>query len=122
MLLKHLNRLASIEASLHTQYISREKELNNRKEIHKPPKSMTPLDEHHTVSLNVFQLRSHCQTIKQSLFHFYRPLGGRGLETKRRISLRYECGISHLSRDMGFPTMWYVRPAQAQTSLRIRAV
>ena len=25
------------------------------------------------------------------------------------------------SRDMGFPTMWYVRPAEAQTSLRIRA-
>ena len=27
-----------------------------------------------------------------------------------------------LSRDMRFPTMWYVRPAKAQTSLRIRAV
>ena len=27
-----------------------------------------------------------------------------------------------LSRDMGFPSMWYVRPAKAQTSLRIRAV
>ena len=24
--------------------------------------------------------------------------------------------------DMRFPTMWYVRPAKAQTSLRIRAV
>ena len=28
----------------------------------------------------------------------------------------------HLSRDMRFPTMWYVRPAKAKTSLRIRAV
>ena len=28
----------------------------------------------------------------------------------------------NMSRDMRFPTMWYVRPAQAQTSLRIRAV
>ena len=28
----------------------------------------------------------------------------------------------HLSRDMRFPTMWYVRPATAQTSLRIHAV
>ena len=28
----------------------------------------------------------------------------------------------HLSRDMRFPTMWYVRPAKPQTSLRIRAV
>ena len=28
----------------------------------------------------------------------------------------------YLSRDMIFPTMWYVRPAKAQTSLRTRAV
>ena len=27
-----------------------------------------------------------------------------------------------MSHDMRFPTMWYVRPAKAQTSLRIRAV
>ena len=27
-----------------------------------------------------------------------------------------------LNRDMRFPTMWYVRPEKAQTSLRIRAV
>ena len=30
--------------------------------------------------------------------------------------------IQYLSRDMRFPTMWYVRPAKAQTSLRICAV
>ena len=30
--------------------------------------------------------------------------------------------FGHLSRDMRFPTKWYVRPAKAQTSLRIRAV
>ena len=29
---------------------------------------------------------------------------------------------SHLGRIMRFPTMWYVRPAKAQTSLRICAV
>ena len=29
---------------------------------------------------------------------------------------------TYLSRDMRFPTMRYVRPAKAQTSLRIRAV
>ena len=29
---------------------------------------------------------------------------------------------NHFSRDMRFPTMLYVRPAQAQTSLHIRAV
>ena len=28
----------------------------------------------------------------------------------------------HMCRDMWFPTMWYVWPAEAQTSLRIRAV
>ena len=28
----------------------------------------------------------------------------------------------YISRDMGIPTMWYVRPAKPQTSLRIRAV
>ena len=28
----------------------------------------------------------------------------------------------HLSRNMRFPTMWYVRQANVQTSLRIRAV
>ena len=30
--------------------------------------------------------------------------------------------LNHLSRDVRFPTMWYVRPAKAQTSQRIRAV
>ena len=28
----------------------------------------------------------------------------------------------HMSRDMRFPTMWYVQPAMAQTSLCMRAV
>ena len=31
-------------------------------------------------------------------------------------------GTSNLSRDMRIPTMWYVQPAKAETSLRIRAV
>ena len=31
-------------------------------------------------------------------------------------------GGYNMSSDMRFPTMWYVRPAKAQTSLRIRAV
>ena len=30
--------------------------------------------------------------------------------------------IPQMSRDMRFLTMWYVRPAKAQASLRIRAV
>ena len=32
------------------------------------------------------------------------------------------CGWFVFSRDMRFPKIWYVRPAKAQTSLRIRAV
>ena len=36
-----------------------------------------------------------------------------------QYSLEYH---DNMSRDMRFPTMWYVRPAKAQTSLRIRAV
>ena len=36
--------------------------------------------------------------------------------------LYFKHGHSERSRDMRFPTMWYVRPAKAQTSLRIRAV
>ena len=38
---------------------------------------------------------------------------------------RFICKInmySYMSQCMRFPTMWYVRPAKAQTSLRIRAV
>ena len=30
--------------------------------------------------------------------------------------------VRYMSCDMGFPTMWYVRPAKPQISLRIRAV
>ena len=45
----------------------------------------------------------------------------------RKVSIDVGQGIPHkdqnnLSRDMRFPTMWYVRPAKPQISLRIRAV
>ena len=30
--------------------------------------------------------------------------------------------LKQIRRDMRFPTMWYVQPAKAQTSLRILAV
>ena len=39
-----------------------------------------------------------------------------------RLHWRSFCAALNMSRDMRFPTMWYVRPAKAQTSLRIRAV
>ena len=35
---------------------------------------------------------------------------------------RKGAGLQYRSRDMRFPIMWYVRPANAQTSLRVRAV
>ena len=40
----------------------------------------------------------------------------------QRTLLKSFLHIPYLSRDMRFPTMWYVRPAKPQTSLRIRAV
>ena len=35
---------------------------------------------------------------------------------------RFFNALKQMSRNMGFPTMWYVRPAKAQTSLRIRTI
>ena len=37
-------------------------------------------------------------------------------------SLAYLAKNTLMSRDMRFPTMWYVRPAKAQISLRIRSL
>ena len=39
-----------------------------------------------------------------------------------RLLWSFVVSTYHLSLDMRFPTMWYVRPATPQTSLRIRAV
>ena len=36
---------------------------------------------------------------------------------RKRLTVQF-----YLSRDMRFPTMWYVRPAKPQISLRICAV
>ena len=51
--------------------------------------------------------------------------------SNKRVN-RHKCQRNHIksenmymyemSHDMKFPTMWYVRPEKAQTSLRIRAV
>ena len=38
---------------------------------------------------------------------------------KSRVSIAQDI---YMSRDMRFPTMWYVRPAKPQISLRIRAI
>ena len=44
---------------------------------------------------------------------------GAGAQRKSYILIVYQ---NELSRDMRFPTMWYVRPAKPQISLPIRAV
>ena len=60
--------------------------------------------------IHPFLTRSH-----QRLFHVIDILIGR---TFIHVTLE----VVKLSSNMIFPTMWYVRPAKAQTSLRIRAV
>ena len=47
----------------------------------------------------------------------------RAKEKSRNESLNIACQVevTKLSRGMRFPTIWYVRPSKAQTSLRIRA-
>ena len=50
---------------------------------------------------------------------------GRALLTQVKeldISSEWLIHDSHVSRDVWFPTVWYVIPARAQTGLRIRAV
>ena len=37
-----------------------------------------------------------------------------------RLNQEPQINLNNLSRDMRFPTMWYVRSAKSQTSLRIR--
>ena len=43
-------------------------------------------------------------------------------KSKDSLKACFENGNIHMSRGMRFPTMWYVRPAKPQISLRIRAV
>ena len=46
----------------------------------------------------------------------------RGAYIRIRTVRRLHTRKSYMSHDMRFPTMWYIRPAKAQSSLRIRAV
>ena len=41
------------------------------------------------------------------------------LKISRLLSKLWSSDSKNMSRDMGFPTIWYMRPAKAQTSLRI---
>ena len=40
---------------------------------------------------------------------------------KNKQGQKHNNEMTKLSSDMKFPTMWYVQPVKAQTSLRIRA-
>ena len=69
---------------------------------------------HSPVKIHLLQRNSHAVN-KQSCDYQYthsRPL-------KFLIA---DLFITHMSQCMRFPTMWYVRPAKSQISLRIRAV
>ena len=45
----------------------------------------------------------------------------KGVKFIKRVAVS-EAIVEHMSRDMRFPTMWYMRPVKPQISLRIRAV
>ena len=55
---------------------------------------------------------SNLLTLRYCIYHAYKLM----LKCQPMLAFLY------LSHDMRFPTMWYVRPAKAQTSLYIRAV
>ena len=51
----------------------------------------------------------------------FRYLYQQAVKAQTRLASAFSTRIHEMSRGMRFPTMWYVRPAKAQTSLRIRA-
>ena len=71
------------------------------------------------VSCNV-NVKNFARDPKYSWFHEHYKYWIHFLNTCRRTTIRLLQYI--LSRDMKFPTMWYVRPAKAQASLRLCAV
>ena len=91
---------------------------------------------------SLMQVKSIAECSKGSILQYFRPslsyhlslrplfclyLSGFTVSCEStKISCTGPYGSSHcpmeMSRDMRFPTMWNVRPAKAQTSLRIRAV
>ena len=60
-------------------------------------------------------IKSHIISVSAALTHF-------GIMSLKISPDCMNVQICQMSRDMRFPTMWYVQPAKAQTSMRIRAV
>ena len=57
-------------------------------------------------------------------FHIYAKKRNKNktkTKTKPVCIVSFLAGLSHMSRDMGFPTMWYVQPTKPLISLRICA-
>ena len=52
----------------------------------------------------------------------YQKVSKVNLEIMKKTHAHVQTMIKHMSQCMRFPTMWYVRPAKPQISLRIRAV
>ena len=50
------------------------------------------------------------------------PSGPFGLKGQKKLFLEHGYIAYQMSQCMRFPTIWYVRPAKPQISLRIRAV
>ena len=77
---------------------------------------------HNNLPLLILSVMSPFQTVLLRIFFF-------GITTMTKLmdtflqNLRYEEQIENSNiHGMRFPTMWYVRPAKAHTSLCIRAV
>ena len=75
---------------------------------------------------SIFKWDTHVEVqVRVCFFHYVCATGH--VEMPLQRNLHHEHAILsrctyNVSRDMRFPTMWYVRPAKAQTSLRLCAV
>ena len=73
-----------------------------------------------TNPLKIVSGQSYVEKIRASVYHFTVLTYDIELRMTEYFTLLFIC--NHMSRDMRFPTMWYVRPAKPQISLRISAV
>ena len=88
-----------------------------------------PTNESCNFSRSGENVRAHL--LPQSFSRNYRSIqymaklaNARDFRTNKRAAKAQpsRCIWGYMSRDMRFPTIWYVRPAKPQTSLRIRAL
>ena len=79
----------------------------------KSPKNALTVSEINTVVmfLQLYANKMDCHCLEDSL-----------ITDIQRLCFYFLIKQNQMSRGMTFPTMWYVRPAKPQISLRIRAV